>query len=393
MSDCLIVGGGVIGLSLAYELAGHGLQVRLIDAGQPGREASWAGAGILPPAWSASDDPLEQLTALSNALHTQWSADLLQATGNDNGFRRSGAIYLARDADEAGRLSEFAALAESRGITTQRLSAASLFELEASLLPRGTLDAAYHVPAECQIRNPRHLKALVVACAQRGVEISPGVAAEDFDIRGDRVSGVRTNRGLLRADAVCITTGAWTAALMKKLGVAPHIKPIRGQMVLLSTARPVLSRIINEGSRYLVPRVDGRLLVGSTEDDVGFDRGTTAAGVAGLLDFALSLVGDLDSATIERTWAGLRPATSDGRPYLGALPGVENAFVAAGHFRSGLQLSTGTAVVISQLIRGEQPQIDLSMFRLDRDVSPSETSILAARAASEAPLAQMKTVR
>lgn len=135
-----------------------------------------------------------------------------------------------------------------------------------------------------------------------------------------------------------------------------------------------------------MPRADCRLLVGSTEDDVGFDRGTTAAGVAGLLDFALSLVGDLSSATIERTWAGLRPSTSDGLPYLGPLPGLENVYVAAGHFRSGLQLSTGTAVVMSQWIRGEQPQVDLSMFRADRDVSPSETSILAARPAREAPL-------
>jgi glycine oxidase len=386
MSDCLIVGGGVIGLSLAYELAGHGLKVRLIDAGQPGREASWAGAGILPPAGVDSDDQLEQLTALSNSLHAQWSADLLAATGNDNGFRRSGAIYLARDAEEARRLDQFAALAESRGINSERLSAASLVELEAALLPQGTVEAAYHVPDECQIRNPRHLKALLIACGQRGVEISPGVSAEDFETRGDRVSGVRTNRGLLRAEAVCITSGAWSAALMKKLGVAPRIKPIRGQMVLLSTARPMLSRIINEGSRYLVPRADCRLLVGSTEDDVGFDRGTTAAGVAGLLDFALSLVGDLSSATIERTWAGLRPSTSDGLPYLGPLPGLENVYVAAGHFRSGLQLSTGTAVVMSQWIRGEQPQVDLSMFRADRDVSPSETSILAARPAREAPL-------
>jgi glycine oxidase len=386
MSDCLIVGGGVIGLSLAYELAGHGLQVRLIDAGQPGREASWAGAGILPPAWADADDPLEQLTALSNTLHAQWSADLLKTTGNDNGFRRSGAIYLARDADEARRLSQFAALAESRGIVAERLSAASLVELEPSLLPRDMVEAAYHLPDECQLRNPRHLKALAVACAQRGVEILPGVSAEEFEVRGDRISGVRTNRGLLRADAVCITTGAWTTALLKKLGIAPRIKPIRGQIVLLSTARPVLSRIINEGSRYLVPRVDGRLLVGSTEDDVGFDRGTTAAGVAGLLDFALSLVGDLDAATIERTWAGLRPATSDGRPYLGPLPGLENAFVAAGHFRSGLQLSTGTAVVMSQLIRGEQPQVDLSIFRADRDARPTDNSVSAPRPTRKAPL-------
>jgi len=155
---------------------------------------------------------------------------------------------------------------------------------------------------------------------------------------------------------------------------------------LLSTVRPILTRIINEGSRYLVPRADGRLLVGSTEEDVGFDRGTTAAGVAGLLDFALSLVGELDSAAIEQTWAGLRPATSDGLPYLGAVPGLENAYVAAGHFRSGLQLSTGTAVVMSQLIRGQQPQIDLSMFRADRDSLSDEPAPLSKRPARKAPL-------
>lgn len=175
MSDCLIVGGGVIGLSLAYELAGHGLKVRLIDAGQPGREASWAGAGILPPAGRDSDDPLEQLTALSNSLHVQWSADLLASTGNDNGFRRSGAIYLARDVEEAGRLEQFASLAESRGITAERLSAASLVELEAALLPQGTVEAAYHVPDECQIRNPRHLKALLIGCATRRRDFARGL--------------------------------------------------------------------------------------------------------------------------------------------------------------------------------------------------------------------------
>jgi glycine oxidase len=130
--------------------------------------------------------------------------------------------------------------------------------------------------------------------------------------------------------------------------------------------RPIVSRIINEGSRYLVPRPDGRLLVGSTEDDVGFDRSTTAQGVGGLLSFALSLVPELADAPIERSWAGLRPATADGLPYLGPAPGLDNAFVAAGHFRGGLQLSTGTARVMSQLIDGQSPEVDLGTFRIDR---------------------------
>ncbi len=367
MSDCLVVGGGVVGLSLAYELAGQGARVRVIDAGQPGKEASWAGAGILPPACSSAVDPLEQLTALSNQLHAQWTEQLRAATGLDNGYRRCGAIYLARTEAEACQLETFASMAASRAIAVESLNSHVLNELEPALQPTGPLEAAYSVPDECQIRNPRHLKALLIAVAQRGVEVTSGVAADDFEIRGGHVRTVHTNIGPLSADTVCVTTGSWTGPLAKRLGLTLSIKPIRGQMLLLSTARPILERIVNEGSRYLVPRADGRLLVGSTEEDVGFDRGTTAGAIGDLLQFAQSLVGQLSSAQVERYWAGLRPSTPDGLPYLGAIPGLDNAFIAAGHFRSGLQLSTGTALVISQLIRGQQPSVDLSTFRVDRD--------------------------
>lgn len=366
MSDCLIVGGGVIGLSLAYELAGHGMRVRVIDAAQPAREASWAAAGILPPACPSVLDPLEQLTALSNQLHAEWSEELRASTLLDNGYRRCGAIYLARDSAEVERLETFARLAQERNLVAQRLSSDALGELEPALQPGGSVSAAYLVPDECQIRSPRHLKALVIGCVSRGVEITPGAAAEDFEIRGDRVRAVSTGLGLLKADRVCLTSGTWTAALARKLGTMPAIKPVRGQIVLLSLARPAVARIVNEGRRYLVPRDDGRLLVGSTEEDVGFDRATTAGAVSGLLQFAICLVPELERAQIERSWAGLRPATADGLPYLGRVPGLENAFIAAGHFRGGLQLSTGTAVVMGQLIRGQQPQIDLAAFRLDR---------------------------
>ncbi len=369
MSDCLIVGGGIIGLSLAYDLAGHGLAVRVSDAGQPGREASWAGAGILPPASSAVDDPLEQLTALSNKLHRQWSAELRDSTRIDNGYRRTGAIYLARSGAELPSLIALADQLRFGGIEAERLPPASMSQIEPALRPTGSMAAAYLVPDECQLRNPRHLKALLMACTERGVEIMPGVAADDFEIRRHRVRAVLTNRGPLSAGMVCLTSGSWTAALAAKLGTRPAIKPVRGQMLLLTLVRPVVSRIINERSRYLVPRDDGRLLVGSTEEDAGFDKSTTAGGIVGLLEFALGLVPDLAAAQIERSWAGLRPSTSDGLPYLGRVPELENAFIAAGHFRAGLQLSTGTAVILSQLIRGLEPAIDISSFRVDRDAS------------------------
>jgi glycine oxidase len=366
MSSCLVIGGGAVGLSIAYELAGRGCQVRVIDAGQPGREASWAGAGILPPAGSGDLGPLEQLTALSNRLHVRWSEELREATGVDNGFRRTGAIYLARGAAELRSLDQLARWAGQRQIVAQRLTPQSLDELEPSLRLAGALKGAYLVPDECQIRNPRHLKALLAGCVQRGVEITPGAMADDFEIRGDRVRRVRTNLGMFAADQVCVTTGAWSAAVVRKLGIEPAIRPIRGQIVLVNASRPTIDRIINEGPRYLVPRGDGRVLVGSTEEDVGFDRGTTAGAVAELLEFALGLVPRLADAAIERSWAGLRPATQDGLPYLGRVPGLENAFVAAGHFRGGLQLSTGTAVVMSQLMDGRRTEVDLENFRLDR---------------------------
>jgi glycine oxidase len=374
MSDCLVVGGGVIGLSVAYELAGHGLRVRIIDAGQVGQEASWAGAGILPPASAAADNPLERLATLANELHTQWSRELCASTGIDNGYRRSGAIYLERQPDAAKQLERFARAAHERGIIARGLSAQALSELEPVLQPRGSLEAVYLVPDECQIRNPRHLKALVAGCVNRGVEITPGVAADDFEIDGGRVRAVRTSLGFLAADNVVVTTGSWTAPLARKLAVSPAIKPIRGQMVLLKLPRRVLQRIVNEGSRYLVPRDDGRVLVGSTEEDAGFDRSTTAGAIRDLLDFASSLVPELDNAQVERSWAGLRPSTRDGLPYLGRVPGLDNAFVAAGHFRGGLQLSTATAVVMSQLVRGEPTSVELSAFRVDRDKNATDAS-------------------
>lgn len=369
MSSCLVIGGGVVGLSLAYELAGEGRAVRVIDSGQPGREASWAGAGILPPAGSAATDPLEQLAALSNRIHADWAEQLRETTGIDNGFRPTGAIYVARGTGESRGLEQLVRWAHARGIVCERLAPAALSELEPALRLAGSPKSAYLVPAECQLRNPRHLKALVAGCAQRGVEITPGAAAEDFEVRGDRVRAVRTNLGPISAEQFCITTGAWSAAVAGKLGFAAEVRPIRGQIVLMATPGPLVSRIINEGPRYLVPRPDGRLLIGSTEEDVGFDRRNTAGAVGELLEFALGLVPKLADAQLERTWAGLRPATRDRLPYIGRVPGLANAFMAAGHFRGGLQLSAGTAVVMSQLMGGRQPAVDLEAFRLDREAA------------------------
>jgi glycine oxidase len=369
MNDCLILGGGVIGLSLAYELAGHGVKVQVIDRGTPGQESSWAGAGILQAAAARADaHPYEQLAGLSNELQGAWAVHLREETGIDNGYRQCGGIYLARDVKATRDLRAAGQHCREQRLTVEELDSQSLAQrepaLNASAFPNALL-----LPQEAQLRNPRHLKALLAACLHRGVTITPGVEAEDFVVRGHRVEGVRTVEGLLSAEVVCIASGAWSRAVAARLGVTVAVKPVRGQMVLLAAQPRLLHRVINEGPRYLVPRDDGRVLIGSTEEDTGFEKRTTGEGVQRLLSFALDLCPALATARFERCWAGLRPGSADGLPYLGRLPNFENAYIAAGHFRSGLQFSVGTAVLMSQLIRGQKPQIDLTPFRPDRSAT------------------------
>jgi glycine oxidase len=206
----------------------------------------------------------------------------------------------------------------------------------------------------------------LAACERAGVTITPNVPAGDFVVRGGELMELNTANGPLKARQFCFTAGAWTGHVLQRLGIVVGILPIRGQMVLFRCQQPPLAKIVNLGSRYLVPRDDGHLLAGSTEEEVGFDKRTTEEAIAELMAFARDLVPALGDATIERTWAGLRPGSFDGLPYLGPLPGIKNAFVAAGHFRTGLYLSPATAVVMSQLIRGERPPIDLAPFRVGR---------------------------
>lgn len=370
MASCLIIGGGVIGLSLAYELSRRRWQVTLLDRVRLGREASWAGAGILPPANAATTlHPLDQLRALSNDLHAEWAQRLLTETGIENGFHRCGGLYLARTAGEAAALVAMANTLNEEKIDCRRLSQRDLMALEPALerlASSGELRAAYELPEECQLRNPRHLKALATACRRLGVEILEDCEVTELVRAPSRIEAVRTTSGELSADRFAITAGPWTERMLAREQWKTGIFPMRGQMVLFRCEQQPFRHIINEGPRYLVPRDDGYVLAGSTEEEAGFDKSTTAEAIAELTEFAVDLVPALRKGTIEQTWAGLRPASYDGFPYIGRMPGLENAFVAAGHFRSGLHLSPGTAVVLADLMCGQTPAIDLTPFRVSR---------------------------
>ncbi len=358
-ADVVIVGGGVIGLTTAYELAGRGRRVTLLDQQQPGCEASWAGAGILPPALPG--DPSHPLAAMCRATNELWpglSADLRETTGIDNGFRRSGGIGVSESGDAASLLPDISAWNEA-GAAVESLNREDIERREPAVNPE--IGAAYRLPQLAQVRNPRHLKALLVACAERGVDIRAGQRVCEFERQGDRVCGVRTLSDRLAAGTVVVTAGAWSQELLAA-GCGRRIEPVRGQIVLLTLPRPPFRHVIECGPRYLVPRDDGRVLIGSTEEWVGFDKQNTSHGLRGLLAFAERLVPTLADARFERAWAGLRPHSVDGLPLIGRVDLAENLFVAAGHFRAGLHLSPITARVMAQMIAGETPSVSIDAF-------------------------------
>lgn len=358
--DVLVIGGGVIGLTAAYFLARDGVRVEVVDQGDFGQEASWAGAGILPPGNpDHARTPFDQLRAHSAALFPTLSAELRERTGIDNGYVRCGGLELLEVESETA-----AQEWRGEGIAFEKLNEKELRRLEPAIaLGLGT---AYHLPDMAQLRNPRHLKALLAGCESNGVRLRPGCPVQGFERQGDRVTAIRTGTGLLQAGRFLLAAGAWTDGLLEQVGWRPGIHPVRGQIALLHTDVPLFRRILLQGPRYLVPRPDGRILVGSTEEDAGFDKRTTAGAIGGLLAFAITLVPGLVEAHLERCWAGLRPGSPDGLPFLGPVPGLDNLFVAAGHFRAGIQLSPATGLVMKELLLGQKLTVALESFRLDR---------------------------
>jgi glycine oxidase len=187
-----------------------------------------------------------------------------------------------------------------------------------------------------------------------------------LETSGELVTGVRAGATFFSANKVLIATGAWTDEILAQTGWRPGIRPIRGQIALLHTTKPLFRHVLAYGASYLVPRADGRVLVGSTEENAGFDKHTTAEAIQRLLALATKLAPPLASAAVERCWAGLRPGSPDGLPYIGEVPKWRNLFVAAGHFRAGIQLSVGTAQVMCDLLLDRKPRIAIDAFKPNR---------------------------
>lgn len=390
--DCCIIGGGIIGLSIARELAGRGRRVRVLARERRRETASWAAAGIFPPA-PVAVEPNAALTAFSDRLHRQWAAELQAETGIDNGLAACGGLHLAADAAGLEALRPVSDRWRSRGARCEWLSAADVAAVEPALtgaVASGQVAGGFALPDEMRIRPPRHLEALEASCRGRGVAIDHDTTVERIEVGGGRVHGltVESPRGreTVVADRYVLAAGAWTGGLAEVLGLRIETRPIRGQIALVRLPRQILNHVVNLGLDYLVPREDGRLLVGSTLEDAGFDASTNPAEIDRLLAMAAKLLGDLSAAMVEQAWAGLRPGSVDGLPSIGCAPACGNAFVAGGHFRAGLHQSTGTAVIVADLVEGRPPPLEITAFAPGRSpgpVGPDSVATYLARAAEE----------
>lgn len=349
MSDVIVIGAGLIGLAIAHELAARGATVRVFDLGEPGAGASWAGAGMLAPyAERIDDEAMLALCRRSLALYPDFVRGLEDETGIDVELRLDGIVEAAFDDERLAALRVHADACAARGIDARVLERSEAMLAEPSLgrHVRGAMIAA----GQGYVDNRRLGRALREACRRRGVLVDAPLSHLSVECDTRRVRGVRTSLGFASGDAVINAAGAWAAQIDGvPAHAAPPVFPVKGQMLALAAPTGFLRRTTWVPGAYLVPRSDGRLLIGATVEEAGFDRHVTAAGIRALLDAALSAAPALGAFTMTETWAGLRPGSPDGRPILGPTP-IDGLIVAAGHYRNGILLTPETARLVASFV-------------------------------------------
>jgi glycine oxidase len=370
--DVIIIGAGIIGLSLAIELNKQGMRVLVVDKGEPGREASWAAGGMLCDFPGETMPGLLELATASAHMYPEFVRELQDESGLKIDLRVFGTLLFLdqppdpHELDDRGWLARWRELEPNLDATKLRAkSQAGIYLKERSV-------------------DPRHLTAAAIAAArQRGVDFSSGNHVLAVEMTNGKASGVRTNKTHFAAGIVVNCAGAWSGQISSDACAgtgASHLqaeqssttffvsptRPVKGQMLcVIMPEKELVCHVIRTPDVYLIPRSDGRMLIGATAEEAGFDKQTIPETIEKLRQAALDLVPKLLEARFLQAWAGLRPGTPDKLPILGATstPGY---FVATGHFRDGILLAPITAKVMAELITGQNPQIDLSKFSSSR---------------------------
>ncbi len=357
--DAIIAGGGLIGCVIALELARNDFRVALFDSQEPGREASWASAGILSPApESAAMISAVEIGKASLAMYPAFIEQVEELSGLPTGFRKKGTLtaLLSRHARE--ELSTIVALNRGLGLKAEALSAREARELEPALTEE--IEAAVLRPDEASVDNRLLAKALLEAARRAGAEIHAGAAVEAVWREGSQCGGVTVLGEKIAAKHTIVAAGAFSSRIAGAEDYAP-VRPAKGQMISLRCEAAKIERVLWAERIYVVPRNDGRILCGATVEHVGFEKTVTAGGVHANLDAAIELAPVLATAQIEESWAGLRPDTPDHLPILGPTD-IEGLLIATGHYRSGVLLTPITAKLISEFITQKTPSVDWDKF-------------------------------
>lgn len=374
--EFLIVGGGVVGLSIARELRRRGSgEVAVLDRGRCGGEASWAAAGMLAPnSETREEGAFFRFCTASNALYPEFAAQLLEETGVDIELDRTGTLFLSFDENEDRVISDKQDWQRGAGIAVERLSAKDIRKLEPEVSPSVRGGLLY--PNDWQVENRKLVEALRRSCELSGVAIYEGIEAAEPIREGDRVAGIQTPKGEIRAETVVVANGAWAGGLLG----GSAIRPIRGQMISLGSGPArVLKHVIYTSRGYVVPRADGRVLAGATVEDVGYRKEVLPEAIESLRDAALEIAPALGNFDIKEAWAGLRPFAADGLPIIGWESGCDGLFVCTGHFRNGILLAPMTGVIVADALTGAGGSEYLEAFGPGRFFSAPEGAAVSNR--------------
>ncbi|HZT11928.1 MAG TPA: glycine oxidase ThiO [Candidatus Baltobacteraceae bacterium] len=360
--DVAVIGAGVIGLSVAFELAARGAQVRVYDTGEPAKAASWAAAGMLAPySETIADDELQKLCEESLAIYPSFVRTVANVSGIDPHLKLDGILHAAYSEQSWDRLRARAEQLHARGRGATLCDRAQTLAYEPALA--SAVAGSLLVEGEGQVDNRRLGRALVAACEMHAVRIHTALDSIAVECDARRVLGVRTDRGFFAADYVINAAGAWAAQVE---GVpeecVPPVHPVKGQILAIEIPVGFVRRTTWLPGAYLVPRQDGRLLVGATSEHAGFDARVTAGGLHALLQAAVTAAPALRDFTVSEAWAGLRPGTPDERPFLGPTS-LSGYMLAAGHYRNGILLAPITARLIAQAVQTGEPISEFSLQR------------------------------
>ncbi len=361
MGDVTIIGGGIIGLACAVELGLRGAKVRIFERGVLGAEATWAAAGMLAARLEAPvEDAMYTLSVASADRYPRWVANVEELAGIRVGLQRHGALRVAWSEDELEREWSRTAWQRECGAPIERLSAAELRALTADVADEAV--GAVRFADQAHVEPRRLTRALSAAARDLGVSIEAPRGVHHLEVRRDAVTAVVTEDGERHpTKTVLLCAGAWSS-LLDGCGLPnAAVTPVRGQMLALDGGDTRFAPFLWSDDVYLVPRPDGRIVVGSTTDHVGYDRSVTAAGIEGLLAGACRAIPALKTAPLLATWAGLRPGTSDERPLIGSA-GIDGLHLATGHYRNGILLAPITAAIVGAQLNDEPPPLDVAAF-------------------------------